>query len=202
MKLTEICRRLQPWQVVSRQVVLECLPWLSLWRESIRLPNGREIDDYYQVEERDYVVIVPWQNGRVLGLWRYKHGPRRVNLGFPAGYRENGEDAFAAAQRELREEAGLASAHWRRIGSYCVDGNRSQTCAHIFVAHDCCSVQPTVSDDLEEQIGEWLTPKQWHDYLAAGEVATLGAAMAVHAGVLAFSNNPQAIERSKRGERD
>jgi len=40
------------------------------------------------------------------------------------------------------------------------------------------------SDDLEEQIGEWLTPQQWAEYLAAGEVATLGAAVTVYAGIL------------------
>jgi len=187
MKLSEACRRLQPWQVLKRELVIDCSPWLSLWRETIRLPDGREIDDYYQIEERNYVVIVAWQNGKVLGLWRYKHGPCRVNLGLPAGYLEKDENALAAAQRELREEAGLTSPNWQHLGSYCVDGNRSQAQAHIFVALDCRFVEACVSDDLEEHIGEWLTPQQWAEYLATGTVATLGAAMAVHAGILGFS---------------
>ena len=78
--------QLQSWQVLKRELSLDCSPWLSLWRETIRLPDGREVDDYYQIEQRDYVVIAAWENGKVLGLWRYKHGPRRVNLGLPAGY--------------------------------------------------------------------------------------------------------------------
>ena len=187
MKFSEACSRLQPWRVIKREVVLECPPWFSVWRESIRLPDGREIDDYYQIEERDYVVIAAWQDGKVFGLWRYKHGPRRVNLGLPAGYLETGESATAAAQRELREEAGLTSANWQHLGSYCIDGNRSQARAHIFVALDCRSVEASASDDLEQHIGEWLTPQQWAECLAAGTVATLGAAIAVHAGILAFS---------------
>jgi ADP-ribose pyrophosphatase len=187
MKLSKTPAHLRQWQVLSRELVLDCQPWLALWREKIRLPDGREITDYYQVEQRDFVVIAAWQNGKVLGLWRYKHGPRRVNLGLPAGYREPGEDPLEAAQRELREEARLTSDNWQQLGSYCVDGNRSQACAHIFVAHDCRSIEPCPSDDLEEQIGKWLTPQQWRDCLAAGRVPTLGAAMAVHAGILAFS---------------
>ena len=187
MKQPKTPAHLRRWRVRSRELVLDCQPWLSLWREKIALPDGREITDYYQVEQRDFVVIVPWQDRKVLGFWRYKHGPRRINLGFPAGYREPNEDPFTAARRELQEEARLMSDDWQHLGSYCVDGNRSQACAHIFVAHDCRIVEPCPSDDLEEQIGEWLTPQQWRDCLAAGKVATLGAAMAVYAGILAFS---------------
>ena len=187
MKSTEAWGQLHAWQVIKRQLVLECPPWFSLWRETIRLPDGREVNDYFQLEQRDYVVIAPWRDGRVLGLWRYKHGPRRVNLGLPEGYVETGEDALAAARRELHEEAGLVSEAWRPFGSYCVDGNRSQAQVHFFVAQDCRSVAARPSDDLEEQIGEWLTPQQWSEHLAAGRVVTLGAATAVYAGILAFS---------------
>jgi ADP-ribose pyrophosphatase len=178
--------RLQLWKVLKRELVLHCPPWLSLWRETIRLPDGREIPEYYQIEQRDYVIIAAWNNGKVFGLWRYKHGPRRINLGLPAGYVESGEDAFAAARRELQEEAGLASADWRALGSYCIDGNRSQACAHLFVAYDCHAVEAPTSDDLEDQVGEWLTPQQWAEHLADGRVMTLGAALTVHAGILAL----------------
>jgi ADP-ribose pyrophosphatase len=187
MKLNEALAELRQWQVLNRELVFECSPWLGLWRETIRLPDGREIDDYYQLEQRDYVVIAAWQNGKVFGLWRYKHGPRRVNLGLPAGYLETGEDALAAAQRELREEAGLTSANWQHLGSYYVDGNRSQTRAHIFVAHDCGSIEARPSDHLEQHVAEWLTADQWAEHLAAETIATLGAAIAVHAGILAFA---------------
>ena len=189
MKFRETWGQLQAWQVLKRELVLECPPWLSLWRETIRLPEGREIDDYYQIEQRDYVVIAAWRDGMVLGMWRYKHGPRRVNLGLPAGYLETGEDALSAARRELHEEAGLALEDWQHLGRYCVDGNRSQARAHFFVARECRFIEGCASDDLEEQIAEWLTPQQWQENLAAGRVATLGAAMAVYAGVLAFPNN-------------
>ena len=185
--MTERPGRLKVWKVLKRELVLECAPWLSLWRETVRLPDGREIDGYYQVEQPDYVLIAAWQNGRVLGLWRYKHGPRNVNLGLPAGYLESGEGPLEAAQRELREEAGLASSHWQHVGSYCIDGNRSQARAHIFAAHDCHATEAGPSDDLEEHVSEWLAPHQWAEYLASDSVTTLGAAMAVQAAILAFS---------------
>ena len=81
MKQPKAYERLRVWRVLRRELVLNCQPWLALWREKIRLPDGREIDDYYQIEQRDYVLIAAWQNGKVFGLCRYKHGPRRINLG-------------------------------------------------------------------------------------------------------------------------
>lgn len=177
---------LRRWSVTRRTLVFNGAPWVELWRETILLPDGRQFDDYYQIAQRDYVVIAAWRDGKVLGLWGYKHGPRDVTLGLPAGYIEPGEDAHGTARRELREEAMLVSEDWIHVGSYCVDGNRSSARAHFFAARNCQPTEACPSDDLEERIGEWLTPEQWQECLAAGKVSTLGAAMAVHAAILPF----------------
>ena len=184
--MKSICdvRELHPWKVLKREPVFECQPWISLWRETLRLPDGRTVEDYFQLDQRDYVEIVAWQNGKVFGLWRYKHGPRRVNLGLPAGYLEEEEDALDAARRELCEEAGLISENWRYLGAFCIDGNRGPARAHLCVATDYQLVGSCASDDLEEQIGEWLTPGQWKEQLGVGGVATLGAALAVYSCIL------------------
>ncbi len=177
-------KELQQWEVLKRECVFEGQPWIRLWRETLRLPDGRMVEGYYQLDQRDYVEIVAWQNGKVLGLWRYKHGPRRVNLGLPAGYLEEEEDALRAARRELHEEAGIISDHWKYLGAFCIDGNRGPARAHICVATDCHGVSSSVSDDLEEHIGEWLTPEQWRENLELGTVATMGAALAVYSCIL------------------
>jgi ADP-ribose pyrophosphatase len=177
---------LRKWHVVRRELLFDGKPWVELWREAILLPDGRQVDNYYQIEQRDYVVIVAWLDGKVFGLWGYKHGPREITLRLPAGYVEAGEDVRDTARRELREEATLVSEDWHHLGSYCVDGNRSTARAHFFVARNCKPAESSPSDDLEECIGEWLTPQEWRDCLSNGKISTLGAAMAVHAGILAF----------------
>lgn len=187
MNFDDLIKQLPSWQVLSCDTLLECPPWLRLSRETIRLPDGRVINDYYQLDLRDYVEVVAWQHGKVLGLWRYKHGPRRVTLGLPAGHLEIGEEALEAARRELQEEAGLASEQWQSLGSYCIDANRGPARAHFCVAHDCRPIVSAPSDDLETHVPEWLTPQQWAEHLAGGRVGTLAAAMAIYAGILGSS---------------
>ena len=85
-------RELQCWEIVYRQRVLDASPWLQLWTETVRLPDGRLVNDYYRLEQPDYAVVFAVTDAeQVIGLWRYKHGPRNINLGLPAGYLMPGE---------------------------------------------------------------------------------------------------------------
>ena len=130
--------RLQSWQVLREEVLFDASPWFKVTREALLLPDGRRVPDYYQVLAPSYVEVVPVRaDGRIRCHWRYKHGPRRVNLGLPAGYIDGDEAALAAAQRELQEECCLASGEWISLGAFAMDGNRGQFKAHLFLAWNC-----------------------------------------------------------------
>src|SRR6266849_4605405 len=97
-------QELRMWEVVHRRQVVNAAPWLQLWVETVRLPDGRLVSDYYTLEQADFVAIFALVNAsQVVGIWHYKHGPRKVNLGLPAGYVMPGESPLHAAQRELFE---------------------------------------------------------------------------------------------------
>ena len=171
--------RLQPWQVLREEVLFDASPWFKVTREALLLPDGRQIPDYYQVVAPSYVEIVPVRaDGRIRCYWRYKHGPRRVNLGLPAGYIDGDEAALAAAQRELQEECSLASGEWISLGAFAIDGNRGPAKAHLFLAWDCVAAAPIPSDDLEAGEQVWLTADELEAHLHEGDIATLGAAVA------------------------
>src|SRR6185437_4965819 len=46
----------EPWQLLSSELVFTS-PWLRVRQDTVRLPNGIELDDYYVVEQFDFVKI-------------------------------------------------------------------------------------------------------------------------------------------------
>ena len=163
--------------MLGEKLCLRADPWFQVSKQTIALPDGRVVDDYYQIQQRDYVEIVVRNDcGLILGLWRYKHGPRRVNLGLPAGYLEEGESPRGAAERELLEECGLASESWSPLGVFHLDGNRSTARCHVWLAERCIPMPRVPSDDLEQSRTEWMELDQWMEHLETGAVATLAVA--------------------------
>ena len=171
---------LTPWKVKKRDLVFEISPWFAVFREEVLLPDGRVVQDYYQIDQPDFVSIVAVNTKQeALGLWRYKHGPRCVNLGVPAGYLKPGEDPLTGAKRELVEECALNAKKWTLLGSLAVDGNRSQMRAHIFLAEGLEPTTAVYSDDLETAVPVWLTTSAWRKHLSNGDIKTMGAATAM-----------------------
>ncbi|MEZ6139789.1 MAG: NUDIX hydrolase [Zavarzinella sp.] len=172
---------LESWKIVQEESVFHAPPWLKVVRQTLLLPGGITIPDYFQIEQRDYCEIVAVDHQqRFLGFWRYKHGPRCVNLGLPAGYIEVGEDPLAAAKRELLEETGLEAANWQHIGAFFVDGNRTSTRAWLYLATQLQrAVVPAVSDDLEEMHPTWVSIDEIPQLISSGQACTLGVVTAL-----------------------
>ena len=169
------------WEILNSELIFEAKPWLSIKKETIKLPDGKVVNDFYQIEQPDYVEIVALNKAKLIqGLWHYKHGVRKEHLGLPAGYLEQGEKPLAAAQRELLEECGLCSDTWLKLGEFVLEGNRTQAKGHFYMALDCktSSVQ-LPSDDMEESRMDWLSIEAWLEHIANGNVAVIGAATAI-----------------------
>ena len=101
--------RLEPWKTLSYQQVLDT-PYLKIRCEQVAVPGGPIIPDYYIIENRGWVGIVPLTaDGHFLLNKQYKHGIGEVVLEFPAGgIDENEDDPQQTARRELMEETGYS----------------------------------------------------------------------------------------------
>lgn len=173
------------WEVLGRRVLLDRPPWIRVWEEHVRLPNGVEIEDYFGLALRSWVaVFAVTDNSReaqVPLVWQYRHGVRQPILELPAGYIDGDESPTEAARRELREEVGCVARSFSLLGSYYMLAERSEMTMHLVLAR---GVRQTGAQQLEatEDIAvRWLSLAEVHAAWRAGQIPS-----APHAAAVAF----------------
>ncbi|MEE8121440.1 MAG: hypothetical protein V3T55_07920, partial [Anaerolineales bacterium] len=66
---------LTPWETLKRTLTLDRSPWMKVFEDDVRLPDGRIIEGYLHLETPGYVMIVPVRSDAQIGLVRsYKRG--------------------------------------------------------------------------------------------------------------------------------
>lgn len=89
---------------------------LQVYRDRVRLPDGKEAQREYVRHPGAVVVIAVLDNGKLLFERQYRYALRRAMLELPAGKIDAGEEILECAKRELREETGYEARDWRYVG--------------------------------------------------------------------------------------
>ena len=73
------------WKVLTSEYLAR-KPWFTVRHESIELPDGRRIPDYYVFEYPDWVnVIAITKEGKFVFIDQYRHGLGETDYEIPAG---------------------------------------------------------------------------------------------------------------------
>lgn len=151
-----------------------------MFQETIELPDGRRVDDFYSVQMQNFGVVAAFTEKREVVVERlYRHGPRGVTWSLPAGYVHSEESPLEATVRELHEETGYEATEWIPVGRFVVDGNRGCGWCHCFLAHGARKVHEPKSDDLAEVEVSQVPWNRLLELLAAGQVTELASAAAI-----------------------
>jgi 8-oxo-dGTP pyrophosphatase MutT (NUDIX family) len=168
------------WQVLERRLLVDRTPYARIFDEDVRLPDGQVIKDFVHVELPDFVIVFAClEDGRVPFVRQYRQAVGADTLELPAGHIEDGEEALNAAQRELREEAGVEASTWQFLGKYIMDANRGCGWAYIYLAQGARLTVLPDSGDLGEMTLHLLPLDEVRRVWAAGELVSAPTALAV-----------------------
>lgn len=131
-----------PYQTLSSRIAYENR-WTRVREDRIRHPDGS--DGLYGVVERsDFVVIVPWDRGRLTLVEQFRYPVQARILEFPMGMweRRPGVDPAELAAGELREETGLIAGSMQLAGTLLQGPGYCTQQGHIFLATDLTQGAP------------------------------------------------------------
>ena len=143
------------WEEISTEHIIQDR-WIDFRRSAYRFPDGKIWQPYYSFTRRNYAVVVASdEDGQFVCVRQFRQGIRQVTTEFPAGAIEekDGQDpeeaALHAAQRELREETGYVSDHWRHLLTIPSSATISDNYAWLFAAENCRKVTGQDLDEME-----------------------------------------------------
>jgi len=141
-------------EVVSSTLSYEG-PLFRVYTDNI-IENGRELMRDV-IRHNGSVVVLAVEDAKskrdplIVMERQYRHAAKEVLLEVPAGKMEEGEDALAAAKRELLEETGFKAKRWRKMIRYFASPGFLGEFMQVFLAEGLTlgDAQPEYDEQIE-----------------------------------------------------
>lgn len=170
----------QPWKIETSRYVYNRKPYMILREDSVRLPNGARIPDYFVFEYPDWVSVLAITTEEQFVLIRqYRHGLGAVHFELPAGVVDSQEPQLESARRELLEETGYGGGEWTLwLKASANPGTHTNWC-HIYLATGVQRLDEQRLEHTEDIQVQLLSQAEVLSMLRSG-----GVAQALHAAAI------------------
>src|SRR5579884_2430318 len=170
-----------PWITRSYRQIIDS-PYLKVRCEEVEVPGGPIISEYYIIENRGWVGVVPiTEDGRFLLNIQYKHGIGLEVVEFPAGGIDEGEDdPMQTAHRELMEETGYSTDRMELLAHMLANPSGAVTRIWWYLARDVRKTGSQKIDPVEVIENRLVTPAELLQLIHSGEFAVQGQIAAAY----------------------
>lgn len=106
--------------------------------------------DYIALDAPDWVMVAAVYQDSFVLVRQWRHAAQSLSLEFPGGVVDRGENAEAAARRELQEETGFSAGKITHLGSVSPNPALFKNRLHVYLAEELIQTgeQSLDSDEL------------------------------------------------------
>lgn len=146
-----MANNIKKWTTLSSKYLIQ-KDWCTLRVDSVRLPNGSTIPDYYVLEYPDWVnVIAITKEKEFILVYQYRHGLQQSNYELPAGTCESiDKNPLETAKRELLEETGYGKGIWKQFTVVSANPSTQTNLCYCFLATDVEQIDVQHLEDTED----------------------------------------------------
>lgn len=157
--MTEI----NPWKTLSRHTVYDN-PWIRVEDHQVLTPSGAK-GQYGKVcfKNQAVAILALDQHSGVYLVGQYRYTLALYSWELPKGGAPRDEDPLAAAQRELREETGLAAHRWRLLMQMHISNSVTDELGSMYLAQDLeqGASQPEETEQFAIQVLPFAQTLEW-----------------------------------------
>ncbi len=139
------------WKTIKSEKLIDDYH-LTVQKDTVILPDGVVIDDFYTVTIPDAAMICALtSDSKVLLKTEYRYACKTEVIECPAGMFEKDEsDPLVVAKRELLEETGFESNDWMYLDYTYESTSKLTNKMHLFLAKNCIKTSDQELDPNEE----------------------------------------------------
>jgi 8-oxo-dGTP pyrophosphatase MutT (NUDIX family) len=139
---------LKDWRLLGIREVFSCRLFKLKVKEFLSPRTGKP-HEFYQIETRDWVGIIPLLNEEVILVRQFRHGSEEMSLEIPGGIVDE-DDPLQAALRELEEETGFKAKRIELLGVLKPQPALFNNRFYVFLARELEKVGDPLPEETEQ----------------------------------------------------
>lgn len=162
---------IKKWEIINSSYIFHHPPWAVFRKDSLRMPNGNEVPDYYVIEYPDWInVLGITTDKQFVMIKQYRHALGEISFELAAGVIDDGETPLQAAKRELLEETGYGNGNWKTWTKLCANPATHNNYTHTFLATGIQKIQEQNLENIEEIEVHLFSKQQVLDILNSNQI--------------------------------
>lgn len=167
------------WKVLKSEIAYDN-KWIKVIKDSVELPSGVIIDDYFTSELKSVVMVFALtSDNQVIFVRQYRHGTREVLLELPAGVYEPDQSTEEMIKEELLQETGYQINQITSLGRIVDNPTKDRHHIDLFLAKDVEYKEPPKPESTEDievvliPIGDVLNEIKKGNILVSGSITCI-----------------------------